>query len=423
VQVHVNFFGQPWQDGSNLDDFIHLAASQAEPGRFRIAVAWAKRSGLSRIQTKLDAWRAAGGQVEMLVGISEGGATRQGLELALNLADSVHLFHDVSGRTFHPKVYLARTGEAVNLYIGSNNMTAGGLYFNYEAGIGVRVPLADAPSTEIIDQVETWFDRLLSDADCCQELTAANLATLIAEPAFRIGDEDKRRKPAKNEDGAPEEIDAVAPTDDEEDEVPFFARSQSAKKKSRHDPPKGGASAASDANDHSPGTGPPPLPTPPAAAPPTPPAPQPAPEPAPTMRWSKRLKGTDAQQPPGTNTSRTHNLRLAAARHPIDIRTYWRKEYFDTTPWQVDATDPSIEYTTVEMSVSVYGESLGAMQFRVDHDLDRVSGQGNVPTVLKWGPLSSYMRIHNHVDDWVLLEKLDNGTLSLRIEATDPGTR
>lgn len=425
--MDVDFLGQPWQDGSNLDDFLAEVTAQKDPYRLRIAVAWAKRSGLIRIRPHLDTWRQSGGTIAMVIGLSEGGATRQGLEEALEVADSVHLFHDVSGRTFHPKVYLAETTEATSLLVGSNNMTAGGLYFNYEAAVAVRVPATEVPSSTILKQAEGWFDRLLNDPDCCRELTNGELAALLSNPAYRIGDEDKRRQAAKGETGAPEEIDAVTPTRDEE-ATPFFGKSQSVKKKARHEPPAvpglgagegGPGTAGGGAVTKSSSTKPKTTVT----APQTPTQSPSAQAPVAVMRWSKRMKGTDAQQPPGVNTQPTYNLRLAAAGHPINIKEYFRKDFFNTTQWQTDPADPNIEYTVVNMEVYIYGKSQGVFPFRVDHDLRRVSGQGNVPTVLKWGPMSDYMLKHNHVDDWALLEKYEDGTFTLKIEATDPVTK
>lgn len=424
--VDVQFLGQPWQDGTNLDDFLEEIVSQSEPDHLRIAVAWAKRSGLGRIKPYLDDWRKRGGQIDLIVGLSEGGATRQGLELALEVADRVHLFHDLSGRTFHPKVYLAETAEAVNLLVGSNNMTAGGLYFNYEAALALRVPASGGQKPMVIQQANAWFGRLLTDPDCCRELTSGNLDGLVADKANRIGDEDQRRSAAGNEIGAPEEVDGVGPTDGD-DAAPFFGRSQSAKKKARHDPPAavgtgGGTVVSQPGGWVQGGTGTPAQPAPPVPAPSGAAAPPAQPRQA-VERWSKRLKGTDAQQPPGGNTSPTYNLRLAAAGHPIDIRTYFRDTFFHTTAWQADPVDASIEYTVVDMEVLIHGTSHGVHTFRIDHNLNRVSGQGNVPTVLKWGVLGIYMRTNNHVDDWVLLEKFDDDTFELRIEAADPMTR
>ncbi len=142
------------------------------------------------------------------------------------------------------------------------------------------------------------------------------------------------------------------------------------------------------------------------------------------------MKGTDAQQPPGPNTSPTHNLRLAAARHPIDIETYFRDSFFDQTNWVQDPFNMDVHFTQVDIRVVV--DSLrhspipqgveGTKTFRVDHNPTRVASQNNVPTVLKWGPLEEYLRTNDYVDSWVLLEKFDNGEYQLTITDTNPST-
>jgi hypothetical protein len=414
--MDVDFLWQPWQDGTNLDDFFAEVTGRSGPNRLRIAVAWGKRSGIRRVRPYFDTWRANGGAIQLVLGLSEGGATRQGLEEALDSADSVHLFHDISGRTFHPKVYLAETADSTNLLVGSNNLTAGGVYFNYEAAISVRVLADDLGASAVMTQTHAWFDRLLADQECCRELTSANLPVLLSNPAYRIGDEDQGRRATGGEADAPEETDTVTPSADEAP-ILFFDKSLSAKKKNRHDPvvmvsARTLTTPAAPATNPAQGT--------PATSSST--SPTPTSLATPVMRWSKRLAGTDAQQPPGASTSPTYNLRLAKAQHAIDITTYFRHDFFDADLWNPDPAIPNLEYTTVDMEVSVYGVVRGTYPFRVDHNLGRVADQGNVPTVLKWGPLSDYMTHNNHVGDWVLLEKLDDDTFRMAIVPTDPRT-
>src|SRR5436309_3293255 len=100
--MDVQFVSQPFADGYDLRDFLKTAEDDQNVTELRASVAWAKRSGLTRVQRSLEAIRGRG-RVQLIVGISEGGATRQGLELALELASDVYVFHDPTGRTFHPK--------------------------------------------------------------------------------------------------------------------------------------------------------------------------------------------------------------------------------------------------------------------------------------------------------------------------------
>ena len=88
-----------------MDTFVDCLADPTIT-HLSIVSAWAKRSGLARVADRLAAFRARGGAIQMIVGVSEGGATREGLQLAMDLSDSAFVFHDPR-RTFHPKVYMA----------------------------------------------------------------------------------------------------------------------------------------------------------------------------------------------------------------------------------------------------------------------------------------------------------------------------
>ena len=117
--MEVKFLSQPLASSDGLETFMD-GLSSPSLDRITIVSAWAKRSGLARIADRLAAFRARGGNVELIVGVSEGGATKEGLELAMDLADEAFVFHH-PGRTFHPKVYLATGVSQRELLVGSSN--------------------------------------------------------------------------------------------------------------------------------------------------------------------------------------------------------------------------------------------------------------------------------------------------------------
>src|SRR5215467_1453795 len=222
--MDVRFVAQPFKDGQNLRDFLEDAAQDAGLTWLRACVAWAKRSGLLRARASLAAIRQRG-EVQLIIGISEGGATRQGLELALELASEAYVFHDPASRTFHPKVYLGSGQDRASLLIGSQNLTAGGLYFNYEAALRCELDLSVEKDRELADGAHGFFDRLLADHAVCKRLSAELLTSLLNDPIYRIGDEDVNRgspSPAEEDAGAPEDTDSV--TEEETEQAPIFGR-------------------------------------------------------------------------------------------------------------------------------------------------------------------------------------------------------
>lgn len=139
------------------------------------------------------------------------------------------------------------------------------------------------------------------------------------------------------------------------------------------------------------------------------------------LRWCKRLKRTDAQQvPKGTNP--TGNLRLARARFPIDHRTFFRDAFFADATWApVERGGSLYEECIVPFHVRVHGADIGKHNLRIDHALHRVADQNNVPTVLGWGPeLGRHLRANSEVDNWVVLERIQNSTYTLTITNERP---
>ena len=282
--MKARLLAQPFADGTDLADFLTEVTENKSFGRLRVMVAWAKRSGLAHAKPHLTAIRDRGGHLELLVGISEGGATQQGLERSLELFDSVRVVHDVSGRTFHPKIYLADGCGRALVLIGSNNLTAGGLYFNYESGAILELDLADESDLAFFGAIEQLIDDLVADTQICVELTGDSLAVLLSDGRYHIQEEDTNRHSLQA--GAPEELDTfsddVARKADDQKSPPLFGTSQTPKKRSVPLPDSGATA---------PNISSPPKPTTSQA---TPSPPQSAA--IVVRRWFKKMSNSDAQQ-------------------------------------------------------------------------------------------------------------------------------
>lgn len=89
-----------------------------------------------RLRDRLLAQFQAGCQLRLTVGIDLGGTSRDVLEELLRWNCEVFIFHNPIPRaTFHPKIYLFESATETTLFVGSNNLTDGGFYTNYEAAV------------------------------------------------------------------------------------------------------------------------------------------------------------------------------------------------------------------------------------------------------------------------------------------------
>jgi hypothetical protein len=387
--MDVSLVSQPYRDQPSLSAFLLRALNDPEINQLRICVAWAKKSGLHKLAPFFTRF-AERGDIEMLVGVSEGGATRQGLLMTTELATRPYVVFDPSGRTFHPKLYFAAGPTKAMALIGSNNLTAGGLYRNYEVAVDCVMDLTAAPDRRFNDEINQLFDRLIADTAICKPLEPELISQLLDNPRYRIGDETsaERTRGTRVKNSGPDEIFGKSAH-----EKGSIARTSSSKARlsgltNEHDLDSDVASLGGIV----------------------------------VRRWWKKLQATDALQPPGPRSKITGNLRLTKEKHPIDKVTYFRQEFFGLENWTPDARTPDVEYIEIPMEVKIRDTDLGLVPIRVDYNPKRISNQGNIPTVLKWGrTLTPILRATSHIGDYAVVEQLSNGTYVLRVQTEYPG--
>ncbi len=398
LDLRAQFIHQPLSDGIDLAQFLTTVLSDEEINGLLVVVAWAKRSGLRLFEGTLTDFRARGGRASLLVGVSEGGATRQGLELAMRLFDEVWVVHDVSGRTFHPKVYVARSEERAVTLVGSHNLTRGGAFANFEAGVMLELDLRNGDDRTLLDDIDGFVDALLDDEATTLQLSPEALAQLLADPALRIGDEDAGRRagdPTTDSDSVEGGEPAAA--------ARLFTRSSKPRRPAPVPPRSPRAPTES------------PAPVSPRAVPAAPAPRAPA---GVTHRWTKELSRADAQRP-AARTSPTGHLTLVQAAHGIDQATYFRTSLFGSASWVPAQRGKEEAY--LDFDVYIRGSHIGTKTIRLSHTPKFEAGQNNRTTVLHWGPLGDLLRRTDYTRDYVSIEALDHGGFRLTIDAEPTG--
>jgi hypothetical protein len=182
----INFLGQPYDEDASTGAFLRRLLTDDRYDRFTAVVAWARFRGVRRISDELGALRGRSGTSRLIVGIDEGIATRPGLIVALRYFSEVYVLHDRPGLTFHPKLYLAEGKGSAALLVGSGNLTAGGLFSNYEASIGVTFALPDDSLAPALVDARAYIDRLLSDTAICRKLDAGLVEELVGDARYGV---------------------------------------------------------------------------------------------------------------------------------------------------------------------------------------------------------------------------------------------
>lgn len=145
-----------------------------------IMVAYAKLSGVYRISPYLEKFRNSGGTIRCVIGIDQQNTTYDALNQLLNLTNEIYIFHSESvSQTFHIKCYWL-SGENNCWYaIGSNNLTAGGLFSNYELSTSTSLSGEKAhEENETLSRIYSTYTD--ADSVCSRKLDNAFLEKLIS---------------------------------------------------------------------------------------------------------------------------------------------------------------------------------------------------------------------------------------------------
>jgi HKD family nuclease len=164
---------QPFEGSLGLKLIDNL--QMPEYSEFRFIVAYSKTSGINRILPYMQKFKSSGGVIKGVVGIDQGNTSYEALISLLNVCDDLFIYHseDIM-RTFHVKAYYFNGSRKSWLAIGSNNLTAGGLFGNYEASICDFV--SNSQKTSFISMFDDYSN---TDSPCCKRASRTLIEDLL----------------------------------------------------------------------------------------------------------------------------------------------------------------------------------------------------------------------------------------------------
>ncbi|MND45342.1 hypothetical protein D3C80_361990 [compost metagenome] len=127
-----------------------------------ILVAFAQTSGVLRIKAAIEQFRSLGGRVNVIVGVDLSGTSYEALTSLLINTDSLAVVHSEKRQTFHPKIYHLEGGEGDLLIVGSNNLTGGGLWTNFETSLFVQISNSKESSDALNSQLRD-YQKIITD--------------------------------------------------------------------------------------------------------------------------------------------------------------------------------------------------------------------------------------------------------------------
>ena len=176
----MTILNQPFQ--GQLGEELIKKLKNNSYSKLTIFSAFAKNSGVLRLKTSLKEFRKSGGSVTAFIGIDLDGTSYEALLNLFELCDKLYIIHSENmSTTFHSKIYLFENKTSAWCAVGSNNLTGGGLWTNFESVFTQEYKL---PKQKVeLDNIYRIVDKYSDPTyDCSIKISSLNqIKTLLDE--------------------------------------------------------------------------------------------------------------------------------------------------------------------------------------------------------------------------------------------------
>ena len=154
--------------------------------KLTIFSAFAKNSGILRLKPAMEEFKENNGHIEAFIGVDAHGTSYEAVLNLFELCDSLYIVHSESlMTTFHSKVYMLSNDENEKwIAIGSNNLTGGGLWSNFESAICFDINTENDSCAEEIERLTARYRN--PDYTCSMLIQSTeDLDTLLNDDYLR----------------------------------------------------------------------------------------------------------------------------------------------------------------------------------------------------------------------------------------------
>lgn len=162
-----------------------------------IMVAYAKLSGVYRLLPYLKRFHEKGGKVRFVIGIDQQNTTYDALYQLSQVSDSLSIFHSENiSQTFHIKCYWLMGEDECWYAIGSNNLTAGGLFSNYE--LSTANSFSEEEAMPVNEELEEIYKIYADPSSVCSHELTDDFLTRLLEYRYVVKEIQQRKALAES---------------------------------------------------------------------------------------------------------------------------------------------------------------------------------------------------------------------------------
>lgn len=374
---------QPYAHGDTSIRVLQGMFEDANFDQITLISAWVKRSAMRRLAVPAGSFQSRGGFIRVIAGLSQGGASEEGLDAALDMADEAWAIFDPSGRTFHPKMYIASGKEKFSVLLGSSNLTSAGLTTNFEANTLLTGSFALLSDSTYFSACKQYVDTLLRDSGVSRRLDQQLIEAIRSDPQIVLSPEHASANASASP--SPRRTTLFSRSNNTLSTAPPVPRESEIESRIRHESTRASTLETLKPRSDT------------------------------VLLWSKVITKANSMR---TGAHPTGHLTLTKSNYPINASSWFRDTFFAECEW-ISTTDNRgrlREQCLVEFEINGIFESAVKVPLQVDHTPSWASSQNNRTTILHWGPLMTPLRNDVNIENsHVVIEKSSDGAYSLSV--------
>lgn len=180
--MELKFIGQGLDPESDITagNFIIDSFESEKYSSFNAFVAFVSTGGLKNIIDQMLAFREAGGEIKLYLGVNLNATSKEALEKLLEHGIQSYVIYSPNNIIYHPKIYAFAGNETTRAIVGSSNLTESGLFQNIEASVCIDFESDDENGNEFLADIYDHFNAIINqEHPSCQLLTQEVLDILI----------------------------------------------------------------------------------------------------------------------------------------------------------------------------------------------------------------------------------------------------
>lgn len=193
--MDLKFIGQGVDPDNNITtgDVLLESFDEVDFASFRAFVAFASVSGINNLLDKINAFRAAGGDVKLFVGIDLHGTSKEALQLLLDQGIRTVIVYSPNNVIYHPKVYAFEGEPKSRVLVGSSNLTGRGLFQSIEATVCITVDNdEDEQGVAFITDIYTHYNEIINGQHRSSEVLTPELLDLLIANKLVLPEKENR---------------------------------------------------------------------------------------------------------------------------------------------------------------------------------------------------------------------------------------